>query len=183
MESQMQDEAHEGLRKNYRNMMEGAAPSPWRRVLLHIGGVTAVGFGAGTELMLVLTHSGLGIVDATTGSIVAREVEMDEIYNNPYPVYATGIGPLAGERVPLAGLWGGGLRTMTSDGWVVHRVAPEWPADSVVLCSPDYPELDDPSKVVMIAKNLEPPIRALGFSDSGRSLVVANTSILLWSRA
>ena len=178
----MQDEANKRMRSDYRNMTEVAAPAPWRRIPIHIGGVTAVGFGAGTELLLVLTHSGLGVVDATTGVTVSRDVEPSEVYSHRCPLYAAGIGPLAGERVPLAGLWGGGLRTVAEDGWVVHRISPDWPMDCVVLCAPEYPELDEPSKVFMIAKDLVPSIRAYGFSDSGGSLVVASTTLLLWSR-
>lgn len=172
----------EQLRDAYRNMAEMAAPAPWRRIQIHIGGVTAVGFGPGTELLLVLSHDGLGVVDVPIGAVVARGAESDEGADDAYPIHATGIGPLAGQRVPLAGLWGGGLRTTAPDGWVVHRIAPNWPAECAVLCPPDAPELDDPERATMLAKDLEPAIRALGFSDSGRSLVVATTELLLWSR-
>lgn len=173
------------LRELYRSMHATPAPPPWRQVPIHIGGIVAVGYGSGTsgtEWLLVLTHSGLGVVDCATGVTVARERESEPSLEEPYPVVVSGIGPIAGERIPVAGLWGGGLRSNSPDGWGLYRASPNWPTDCAVLCPPDSPDLDDPSKVTMLAKDLDPPIRALGFSDSGRSFVVASTELLLWCR-
>jgi len=178
----MSNDEYESLRDAYRRKEQAEAPAPWRRVQVYVNGITAVGFGAGTELLLVLTHSGLGVIDVVTGATVARKGEEDISVDDPYPTYATGIGPLAGQRIPLAGLWGGGLKTTALDGWVVHRASPNWPADCAVLCPPDSPELEDVAVATMLVKDLDPAIRALGFSDSGRSLVVANTDLFLWNR-
>lgn len=177
----MSSEGHEQIRDAYRRKPEAHAPQPWQRVLVHVGGVTAVGFGANAEWLLVLSHSGFGVIDPVTGAVVARERDHD-LADDPYPLAATGIGPLAGERVPLAGLWGGGLRTTSRDGWAVHRASPNWPAECAVLCPPDSPELDAEAAGTMLLKDLDPPIRALGFSESGRTLVVANTHLFLWTR-
>ena len=170
------------LSERYREMTQTSPPLPWRPVPIHIGGVTAVGFGMDTEWLLVLTHSGLGVVDCKSGLVVAREVEMESVFDESHPIYANGIGPLEGQRVPLAGLWGGGLRTMSRDGWVVHRVSPNWPAECGVLCPPEYPEIEDHSTAFMLVKDMNPPILALGFSDSGKTPVVANTLLYLWNR-
>jgi hypothetical protein len=178
----MLHDAQQQLRERYRSKAETEPPSPWQSVQIHVGGVTAVGFGAGSDLLLVLTHSGLGVVDVATGSVVARNVDDDQLNDDPYPIYARGITPLDGQRIPLAGLWGGGLRTTAPDGWVVHRVAPSWPAECAILCPPDHPEIDDEGTATMLVKDLDPPIRALGFSDTGNSLVVANTMLYLWRR-
>ena len=175
----MQDDL-EDLSESYRMMPEAPPPAPWRAVPIHIGGVTAVGFGPGTEWLLVMTHSGLGVIEAATGKIVARDPDAEP--DDPYPIQADGIGPLAGMRIPLAGLWGGGLRTTAPDGWVVHRISPSWPAECAVLCPPDHPEIEDRATATMLLKDLDPPIRALGFSDSGRALVVANTTLYVWTR-
>lgn len=120
------------------------------------------------------------MVDAATGKIVARDPDAGP--DDPYPVQADGIGPLVGIRIPLAGLWGGGLRTTAPDGWVVHRTSPSRPAECAVLCPPDHPEIEDHAIATMLVKDLDPPIRALGFSDSGKALVVANTTLYLWTR-
>lgn len=179
----MQEEmTNDHLRDAYRSMDVGSAPSPWRRVPIYIAGVVAVGYGPGTEWLLVLTHSGLGVVETATGATVARQTEADSSIDDPYPIAVDGIGPLAGQRIPIAGLWGGGLRANSPDGWGIYRVAPNWPTDCAVLCPPGSSDLTDPSKVNMLLKDLDPPIRAIGFSDSGKSLVVANTELFLWTR-
>jgi len=163
-------------------MPEQDPPAPWRRVPVSVGGVVAVGFGTHTELLLVLTHSGLGIIDVPSGEVVARKVDIDDDDYDDRPVQARGIGPLAGQPVALSGLWGGGLRTMTPDGWMIHRAAPNWPAECAVLCPPGNPGNLDQSSAILLVKDLDPPIRALGFSDSGRSMVVANTLLYIWRR-
>lgn len=178
----MNTDAPQDLRTLYRQMVECESPPPWRRVQIRIGGVVAIGFGADTELLLVVTHSGLGVVDVPSGKVVARKIEVSDDDYNDRPIVAKGIGPLQGQCVPLAGLWGGGLRTMSQDGWVIHRAAPNWPAECIVLCPPDHPEIEDYSTATMLLKDIEPPARALGFSDSGRSLAVANTQLYLWLR-
>ena len=179
----MTDENEALTREVYKAKQPSDPPPPWRRLPCFISGVTAVGFGAATELLLVLTHSSLGIIDCSSGDVIARLIETDDYVDDPYPVTARGIGPLEGQHVHLAGLWGGGLRTTAADGWTVHRASPNWPAECAVLCSPESPELfDNPDQAVVLVKDSEPGIRALGFSDSGRTLIVATTELFLWTR-
>ena len=173
----------ESLKTIYKGMTLSDPPAPWKRVSCFISGVTAVGFGEETELMLVLTHSGIGVIDCISGDVIEHVVNADDYVEDPYPVTAKGIGPLVGQHIRLAGLWGGGLRTMTPDGWKVHRAAPNWPDESAILCPPEAPELyDDPIQAVMLVKDVELGIRAVGFSDSGQTLVVASTDLFIWTR-
>ncbi|MFF0862160.1 hypothetical protein ACFYUV_10445 [Nonomuraea sp. NPDC003560] len=44
-----------------------------------------------------------------------------------------GLGPVAGSRVRIAGLFGGGLHSTTPDGWCLDVVSPEWPNARVLL--------------------------------------------------
>lgn len=171
---------NEQLRQAYLSMTLRSAPPPWRPVTIHVGGVVAVGYGHDTDMLLILTHSGLGVVDCTTGKTLAREGDANPI--DPYPTSADGIGPLRGQRIPIAGLWGGGLRANTADGWGLYKASPNWPSDCAILCPPGVPDIDDPTRVTMVARNLDPPIRAIGFSDTGKSFVIANTELLLWCR-
>lgn len=113
----------------------GDPPSPWRVVRRYIAGVTAVGFAPRTDLLLVLSHSGRGVLDPVTGDVLARSDDTD-FEDDPYPVSAPGIGPLEGQRIAVAGLWGGGLPAFTPDGWWVSVVAPDWPDEGVVLVPP-----------------------------------------------
>lgn len=179
----MPNQENEVLRETYKTKTPSDPPLPWRNVHCFVSGVTAIGFGKNTELLLVLTHSGLGVIDCTSGETLERLVEVDDYVEDPYPMFAQGIGPLGGQLVSLAGLWGGGLRTMTVDGWVIHRASPNWPTDSAILCTPDAPDLyDDPATATVLVKDQDPGIRAYGFSDTGQSLVVATTSLFIWTR-
>jgi hypothetical protein len=48
-------------------------PSPWRRTgSFAIGGLTDVGFGAHSDLLLVISHQGRGVFDCLSGVRVAR---------------------------------------------------------------------------------------------------------------
>jgi len=180
----MADDEYAKLRETYRRKQQQDAPGPWREIVdLYINGIVAVGFGPGTDLLLCYSHSGFGVVDCASGQVVARDSEDRDLPDDPFPVWATGIGPLAGQRIPLMGLWGGGLRSMTHDGWVIHRATPSWPLECAVLCPPEHPELEDAATATMLLKDMDPPIRAIGFSDSGNTLVVANTELFVWSRA
>jgi hypothetical protein len=166
----MTTDEYEQLRETYRRKEEQDPPPPWRLVPCNIGGITAVGFGPGTELLLVQTHSGLGVIDVATGRTVARDNEQDKSPDDDaYPVFASGIGPLNGQRVSLAGLWGGGLRTTAPDGWSVQRASPNWPTECVLLSPPDAPDLEDDVKATMLVKDIEPAIRAMGFSEPVRA--------------
>ena len=107
-------------------------PAPWRSWNIWIGGITAVGFAPGTDLLVALSHNGVGVIDPFTTQTVARSGN-DNTYGDSYPVAVAGIGPVAGMRIPLAGLWGGRLRTFTPDGWRVAVVAPDWPGEKAAL--------------------------------------------------
>lgn len=65
---------------------------------LHIGGVVAVGFDAGGSYLLVISHSGRGVFSTGTWERVARDIEL------AYPVGGAGIGigPIAGQAIPVA---------------------------------------------------------------------------------
>ncbi|MCB9688298.1 MAG: hypothetical protein H6735_24885 [Alphaproteobacteria bacterium] len=172
------------LRSIYLEKEVTAPPPPWRRTHVRVSGVAAVGFAPATELLVVVSFSGLGIVDCTTGETVARRRDDTGLVPEDHaPMFVRGFGPLTGREVAVAGLWGGGLRTTTADGWVLHRIAPHWPTEGVVLCPPSAPELSmDPSGATLLVSYRDTPIRAFGFSDSGRSIVVATTDLHVWTR-
>ncbi|MCE3552394.1 hypothetical protein LWC33_13095 [Pseudonocardia sp. RS11V-5] len=114
--------------------------------------------------------------------MVARSDDTD-FEDDPYPVSAPGIGPLEGQRIAVAGLWGGGLRAFTPDGWWVTVIAPDWPEEGVVLVPPDAPDpLEDPTASQLVVAGGYGPVRAAGFSDTGRTLVVATTRLHVWTR-
>src|SRR5262249_37257854 len=101
---------------------------PWRLIGgFGIGGVTAVGVGPRSDLLLVVSWSGRGVFDCVTGERVARDPaapqDGTENWQDDFELEAQGIGPLEGQRIRTAGLFGGGLPRLTHDGWIVEQLA------------------------------------------------------------
>lgn len=166
-----------------------APPEPWRRVLLAaVGGLVAVGFASapddGRDLVMVVSHNGLGLYDAVSGEWLAREYEPDDEQPGD-DLRCDGIGPLEGVRVPTAGLFGGGLDLVAHGGWslTVDRSGAE--GGQVVLLADGAGRRGAQGAAwwrLFGDRGVE--LRAAGFSPSGRTLAVATTADLtLWSRA
>ena len=165
----------------FRRMPVMPPPHPWRHVATHgIGGQRNVGFGSGTELLLVESSDGRGVFDCATGERVARDRTDHIAWDDEVALRAVGIGPLEGVVVRMAGLQGGGLPTATPDGWHVEVVCPDWPEAAVIL-EPSEALLWDEGRAGGCVKICQvEALRACGFSDSGRSLVVAEGSHTLY---
>ncbi|MFD4671287.1 hypothetical protein ACFWNN_16240 [Lentzea sp. NPDC058450] len=178
-----------GLRARFLAAPVVAAPAPWRPADSHVvavGGLLGVGFGvdpgSGHDVVLVASSQGLGLLDGVSGERLARDRE-DDLGWPDDDLTCPGIGVLAGERVPVAGLAGGGLHT-GAEGWSVDVVSPDWPHDRVLLStgSPFRGEHGESWWHVCHSRHSE--LRAAGFSPSGRTLVVATSSdVTLWTRA
>ncbi|MFJ9951758.1 hypothetical protein [Kitasatospora sp. NPDC091207] len=168
-----------------------APPPPWRPVgpgLIPVGGLLGIGFATdpatGSDLVLVVSHSGHGLFDATTGEKLARVYDPGEEPDGP-DLACPGIGPVADVRVPVAGLYGGGLHTGTDDGWHVEVVVPEWPNERVLLCTGRGPYEGEHGETWWhVHHSSWSTFRTAGFSPSGRTLAVATSSDLtLWTLA
>jgi hypothetical protein len=174
------------LRARFRDAAVGAPPPPWHRPVaaargLAIGGLVSVGFTShpetGGDLLLIASHQGRGLVECGTGELIAHDREPDYDDGNGPDLSGTGIGVAAGIRVPLAGLYGGGLHQLTPDGWTVDVVAPDWPAERVILSHPVQSPYHRPDRggwdVIHDERVCE--LRAVGFAPSGASLVIASS--------
>ena len=159
-----------------------APPSPWRlTVQSGIGGLTDVGFGPDTDLLLVVSSQGRGLFDCTTGERVARDGDVKSDFHDASRLLADGIGPLDGISVPTAGLNGGGVSRGTSDGWSVDDFTLDWPHHTLLLNGPFSWPYDINGQLWKIGA--EPEVRAFGFSTTGLSLVIATSSdVTAWSR-
>ncbi len=157
-------------------------PEPWTlRSGSGIGGLTEVGFGPGSDLLLVVSSQGRGVFDCVTGQRVARDTLDDYSYHHGPKLLADGIGPLEGFQIPLAGLEGGGLATSTEDGWSVYDFVLEWPEHTLLLCG-EYSWPYDAKKPLW-KLGVESELRAWGFSSTGNSLVLATSSdVVIWGR-
>ncbi|WP_330284416.1 hypothetical protein [Streptomyces sp. NBC_00588] len=175
------------------------APEPWRPVFAYqygvpVGGLLGIGFAAhpdsGHDLVLVDSTSGHGLFDAVTGEKIARDRDPDPGPDDDTPdasdgLSCPGLGPIAGSRVRVAGLFGGSLPAVTDDGWVLEVVAPAWPHHRVLLSREGGSPYAGPHGEgwwhVFHASYSE--FRAAGFSPSGQTLAVATSSDLsLWTR-
>jgi hypothetical protein len=168
------------------------APEPWRPVgtgLIPIGGLLGVGFGSdpdtGDDLLMVVSSAGHGLFDATSGAKIARDRDPESDMPTGPDLACPGLGPLAGSRVRIAGVYGGGLHAISGDGWSVDVVSPEWPDHRVLLSAGGAPYSGPAGQQwwhIFDADYSE--FRAAGFSPSGRSLVIATSSdITLLTRA
>lgn len=182
------------LRERFLSAPAMPAPEPWHMVLdrsTPIGGLLGIGFAvdpaSGHDLVMVVSHDGHGLFDATTGAKIARDRDPDPESSMPdatTELSCPGLGPVAGTRVRIAGLFGGGLHLTTADGWTVEAVAPDWPHHRVLL-SADGGLCRGPAGRnwwhIFYADYSE--LRAVGFSPSGHTLAVATSSDLtLWAR-
>jgi hypothetical protein len=153
-------------------------PSPWRQQpVVHVGGLWHLGFGDCSDLLLLISVSGRGVVSCSSGEKLDRDDA--EYYPNPGALEAKGIGPLDGQVVRIAGSAGGGLPRVTEDGWGLELHPLSWPDEELFLCPPGQTMLWQQPGVASSLIKLAPPISPLvayGFSPTGKSLVVATSS-------
>ncbi len=176
----------EMLRARFRDAKVGPAPPPWRPPAaaprgIAVGGLLGVGFHAhpetGADLLLVASSRGRGLFDCATGERLARDRADDYDEPDGPDLSCAGIGVLAGRRVRMAGLYGGGLHHVTPDAWTIRAVAPAWPNQRVMLVHPFHEPAADPDRggwhVIYDDRPCE--LRAAGFAPSGNTLVVASS--------
>jgi hypothetical protein len=146
-----------------------ALPEPWqKRGRVLTGGLHAIGFGEGSDLALVVTHDGRGLIDCSTGERVARDRTV--IYPDERTFEIDGIGRLGGTKVATAGIDGGELRHRTQDGWLLDGTLTN-NSDDVILLVPPTQALA--SSQPAIFTGFIPEVRAFGFSPTGQSFLIA----------
>lgn len=178
----------EPMRQRLRELRTQFAPSPWHPLPpFAVGGLVAVGFTSDSTAVLVASsYGGRSLYDCRSAAQVARDRDDNELaWTSPGGISIQGIGPVANQVIPVAGLSGGGLSTGTRDGWSCKVVAPDWPIERVVLEPPgcDVAIEKFAEGCVQVADSLAVEIRAAGFSRDGRTFVVATSAdISLWTR-
>lgn len=166
------------------NIPPASCPEGWRKAgSLAVGGLYGIGFSRSSDLLLVLSASGRGVIDPSIGAVVARDDEANGSWFNGQLLLCSGIGPIADEAIQLAGLHGGGLPTQTAYGESLEVVSPNWPVHDLVFCAKHGSALTErfQSTCVRIASD---HLRAYGFSWSGETFVYATGSdVHLYARA
>ncbi|MEU4619684.1 hypothetical protein AB0G04_06865 [Actinoplanes sp. NPDC023801] len=165
------------------------APAPWvKQRPLRAGGLLGVGFAphpeTGEDLLLVASHNGLGLFSAH-GERLARDEDSDRSWPDS-ELTCMGIGVLAGVRVRMTGLLGGGLRNTVDEGqWRLDVVSPGWPSRRVVLSATGWGpwQGEHGESWWTIFDETVTDLRAAGFSSSGSTIVAATSSdVTLWTR-
>jgi hypothetical protein len=165
------------LRKKLLSLDIHEVPDPWKLVAtFSVGGLRSVGFDQESENLLVVSSQGRGVIDCFTGEKVARDCE--EFYENETSLESQGIGILSDRTIRMAGLFGGGLPSITEDGWQIECITLNWPEQMLILLPPNsnlygsvtgHPDL--------MTKIFEDScIRTYGFSYTGKTFIIATTS-------
>jgi hypothetical protein len=139
--------------------------APWQRHwTVAVGGLTDVGFSPDERFVLAVGHAGRGVFDCESGERVGRDSRDDWRYLDQATGMAEGVGPIESQVVRVAGLMSGRALPSEHAGWRLARSG-----QGLVV------EGDDGSS---LAIKEDEDVRACGFSDSGRWLVVATASDL-----
>ena len=162
------------------SLEEQPPPLPWKQV----GGYTihslmAVGYAPDSDLILCISMFRSEVFDGLNGKLIAwvdtsneDSPPFDEIH-----LTAQGIGPLEGQNIRVAS-WesGGGLPKQTVDGWQI-KVISFWPNDTVILLPEKYFGFFTASVATKLFGG-EREIVAAGFSETGKSFIIAEPSAL-----
>lgn len=174
----------EPVRLRIRSAPISPPPLPWRVLGGNaVGGLTEIGFADDSDLLLIVSSQGRGVINCRTGELIARDrSEPDDDWYDECRLRAFGIGPLDGQLIRLTGLHGGGLPNTGRDGWWVEAIALDWPDVNLILGRPWGSIYDGKTPFAKLA--VEREIRAFGFSDTGESIVIATSSdvtVIGWS--
>jgi hypothetical protein len=133
--------------------------------------------------MLVVSSNGQGVIDCQTGTKVHRDCEQPAY--DPATLTAWPTNKDESYKIRMCGLHGGGLRTVTDDGWSVHSIPIDWPKSFYVLNHPGsdvfMSRFGHPVRISVLAHDCE--VRAFGFSWTGNTLVLAGSAgVRIWGR-
>lgn len=178
----MADDYQASLREVLYQLPMVVPPRPWiAKGIFSIGGLTEVGYVSGTDFLLVVSSQGRGLFDCLAGEKIARDPEDTWDGLNQTLLISPGIGPYAQSTIRLAGLHGGGLPRTTHDGWGMQYIPLPWPCHFIYLTLPW--KRDSFDEWIKIATDGACEFRACGFSETGRSFVIATScDLTIYSR-
>lgn len=153
-----------------------------------IGGLENVGYAPDQDLLIVLSSQGQGIFDCLKGEKIARLQNDSDWWKdfNETTNSIVGFDLLENIEISTCGLYGeDNLSKSTSDGWTLITSEPqpddkpfeEYLVQRVYLISPDK------QQKVFITKDGPCELRALGFSKTEKSFIVAlSCDLTIYSR-
>ena len=147
----------------------------WKlKSLVSIGGLENVGFVPQQDFLIVLSSNGEGIFDCLTGERIVRNNDHYEWENrfNEMTKTVKGFDLFGDIEIPTSGLHGSNIMRKESEGWLLQEQQSE-----IVLISPD-------GNRKVVSNNDVCELRAFGFSDTGKSFVVASgCELIIFSQA
>jgi hypothetical protein len=186
----MGNEMKDSLLSSLRNADVGVRCDTWRLTIqAAVGGASAVGFDRKSEDLLVVSSNGQSVFECTSGERIYRNRASDGY--DPMLLEGHRLDEPKASPFAMSGADGGGLLTITSDGWTVDTFHLDWPHTFCILQPPGasiYFLHDKPfapkkdGTYHLVQSQLGKPI-AFGFSWSGKSLVWCDRSDLyVWAR-
>ena len=121
-----------------------------------------------------------------SGARVGRDPDASWSWYDAQKLTARGIAPIADEEIAVSGIHGGGLPTYSKDGWLLERVATDWPNDLIFLSPRGSSALDQ--REGRKTYNLGPyhgaeRIVTFGFSRTCQYFIIAiSSSVELFGR-
>ena len=139
-----------------------------------IGGLQNIGYVPGEDLLVVLSAQGQGIFDCLTGQRIARSNEEWYPKFNDKTFSVDGFDILSNTSIPTSGIYGGDrLIKSTMDNWkVTAKTKTQWKGlratkrTKIYLYSPN-------NTAIQVGEDGPCELRAFGFSDTGKSFVIA----------
>ncbi|HEX8606076.1 MAG TPA: hypothetical protein VF774_25765 [Pseudoduganella sp.] len=175
--NQYEQQNRERLIRLVTALPSSSTPQGWQQTgTFAIGGLSDIGFSKNFELLLIISSSGRGVIDCTTGEKIARDDEVDGDWYLPSMLQCQGIGPLKTETVQIAGLQGGGLPISNQFGESLTLVSPSWPRSDLIFCAPGKSPLIEGHQTGCEIVGSYYEVRAFGFSWTGNSFVIATSS-------
>jgi len=180
----MEDESKKRFRALLAATQVVDAPPGWVSKTMAVGGLIEIGFSSQIEhYLLIVSHSGRGLFNCQTLELIDRDYEV-EFDSDTSELWTEGFGALKGEKVRVAGLYGGGLPLSNPMGDHLETMALDWPYVDIIF-EPQYKsvfEEKDASACFKVFYHDVP--RAWGFSVSGDIFVIATShSLSVYRRA
>lgn len=180
-------EAFEKHRNKITNILEKIpsvkSPAGWTyKGSFNVGGLEYFGFDESSDLCLVVSSNGRGIIDLAKTEKIARDYSED-FHLDETLLICEGFDVLKDKTIKLAGKYGGSLLPIGSKyGDRLRRVSPLFPCEDIIY----QPAFEDcfveghNENCVHIYRGF---LYGYGFSYSGNYFVIADDSgILFWER-
>lgn len=172
----MLDEYQNSLRQKLMQSPMCEPPKPWRcQAIYAVGGLAEVGYAPDSDMLLVVSSRGRGLFDCLSGERVERDENETWSGLDQTRLVSPGLGAFVKTMFRLAGLHGGGLPLITSDGWGLHVVPLPWPQHFAFLTQPWKMITEGPDNVTKFANCGACEFRACGFSETGNSFIFATS--------